>query len=166
MSSFEELYQQIQDDPNTKVDSSWVDDWLSNLGNKTDQYHYLEGKTIDMIQEEKDEMIRDYPEYEYWNQSLSMYRAVNHLQDLRLGFFVRWIKTNPDGSYKLFGGGTVVQTQFTTNGTYVLCKRGLSFMRFRLDECPTFQKITAEEWLVLMANSQSSHDTQSLDGGK
>jgi len=87
-----------------------------------------------------------------WLTSLRMYRPVNDLQDLRLGRYTRWFRKQPNGQYKLTNGGFLLQVLFKDNGCYIVCKKDLHMMQYMLDECMTLQKLTAEEWVLLMAN--------------
>lgn len=150
--SLEEIFEQVQKDPSTQIDPEWVDNWLSNLGDKQDQYHYLENKTLEIIDEEKNEILREFTENEKWSRSLIMYRVINDLQDLRLGSHIRWIREKPNGEFLLTNGGILVQTKFLKNGTYVVCKNGPKIMQYELNKCKTFQKMTPEEWIILSIN--------------
>lgn len=150
--SLEEIFEQVQKDPSTQIDPEWVDNWLSNLGEKQDQYHYLENKTLEIIDEEKNEILREFTENEKWSRSLIMYRVINDLQDLRLGSHIRWIREKPNGEFLLTNGGILVQTKFLKNGTYVVCKNGPKIMQYELNKCKTFQKMTPEEWIILSIN--------------
>jgi hypothetical protein len=152
---FEDLYQKIQDDPSTRVDPEWVDTWLDNLGAKSEDYHYLENKTISTIEEEKEKVLREFQEMKKWQRSLAMYRVIHDLQDLRLGYPIRWIRERPVGEFTLTNGAILVQTKFLQKGTYIVCKNGKTMMQYLFDECITFQKMTAEEWIVLLANGNS-----------
>lgn len=150
--SLEEIFEQVQKDPSTQVDPEWVDNWLANIGDKQDQYHYLENKTLEIIDEEKNEILREFVEHDKWSRSLIMYRLINDLQDLRLGGHIRWIREKTNGEFLLTNGGILVQTKFLKNGTYVVCKNGPKIMQYELNKCKTFQKITPEEWVILSIN--------------
>ena len=156
MSNIQEIFDKIQQDPDTKVDPEWVESWIQSIGNKEEEYHYLENKTLDIVNQEKQETLSTYTniDKEKWLTSLSMYRYVEDLQALRLGYHIRWIREKPSGVFTLTNGGIFVRINFTDSGTYIVCKNYGKFMQYKLDECHTFQKISAEEWLILMANSQ------------
>lgn len=156
--SLAEIFDKVQNDPEMQIDPSWIDAWLENITKKEEIYHYLEQKTTDSVQHEKHEILSQYEEVEKWTKSLSMYRLVNDLQDLRLGSYIRWIRSSETGgtlSSKLTNGGVLLQIKFLKNGTYLVCKNGFKIMQYELDKCKTFQKMTAEEWIVLMANTSS-----------
>jgi hypothetical protein len=156
MSNIQEIFDKIQQDPDTKVDPEWVESWIQSIGNKEEEYHYLENKTLDIVNQEKQDTLSTFTniDKEKWLTSLSMYRYVEDLQSLRLGYHIRWIRERPSGTFTLTNGGIFVRIKFTDSGTYIVCKNYGKFMQYKLDECPTFQKINAEEWLILMANSQ------------
>jgi hypothetical protein len=149
--SLEEIFEKVQKDPETKVNVQWVEKWLETIVDKDETYHYLENKTTHSIHEDKEEILREFVEKDKWMNSLSMYRIINDLQDLRLGHHIRWIREKEDGTYLLTNGGILVQTKFLKNGVYVVCKNGYKIMQYQLEKCITFQKISAEEWIVLMA---------------
>jgi hypothetical protein len=153
--SLAEIFIKVQNDPEMKVDPTWIDAWLENIAKKEDIYHYLENKTTQSIHTEKEEILSKYPDTDKWTKSLYMYRFVNDLQDLRLGRYIRWIRRTETGECSLVNGGFLLQIKFLKNGTYLVCKSGLKIMQYELDKCKTFQKMTAEEWIVLMANSSS-----------
>lgn len=155
MSSLAEIFEQVQHDPGTKVDPKWIDTWLASISDKDTTYHHLENKTTTSIHQEKYEVLREYSDCEKWIKSLYMYRVVNDLQDLKLGGYIRWIRTQDNGTCSLTNGGILLQTKFLKNGTYVVCKSGMKMMQYELDKYKTFQKLTAEEWIVLMANGSS-----------
>lgn len=154
--SLAEIFDKVQNDPELKVDPTWIDAWLENIAKKEEIYHYLENKTTQSIENEKRDILLHYSEADKWTKSLYMYRLVNDLQDLRLGSYIRWIRRLETGESTLTNGGILLQIKFLKNGTYLICKSGMRMMQYELDKCKTFQKITAEEWIVLMANSSNT----------
>ena len=150
--SLEEIFEQVQQDPSTHVDPEWMDHWLANLGDKQEEYHYLQNKTLESVQQEKEDVLREHVQQEKWTKSLSMYRVLNDLQDLRLGSHIRWIREKTPGVFLLTNGGILVQTKFLSKGTYVVCKNGKQMMQYELNKCKTFQRITPEEWVILSIN--------------
>ena len=52
----------------------------------------------------------------------------------------------------LTNGGIVMDIKFLDNGTHVLCMNNMRrFIQYKFDECYTFQKLSTEEQLILMA---------------
>lgn len=87
--------------------------------------------------------------------SLANYRFVDEIKDLHLGKHIRWIRIDSDT--KLTNGGMVIKLSFLAKGTYIYCKNdycknGRTIMQYNFDDCYTFQKLSAEEHLILMAN--------------
>ena len=80
---------------------------------------------------------------------LTGYRFVDELHLLHKGKYVRWIRHDcPD---KLMKGAVVVDIQFGDFGANILCRlMNGDFLRYRFDKCNTYQKLTAEEELILM----------------
>jgi len=82
-------------------------------------------------------------------QKLREYRYVDQLHQLHKGKSVRWIRLGTSGAPYLTNGGIVVDVKFLDNGTHILCKNKTRFIQYRFDDCLTFQRLTADEQLVL-----------------
>ena len=62
---------------------------------------------------------------------------------------VRWIRKNND---KLTNGGIVSNIKFLDNGIHILCMNNQRrFIQYKFDDCYTFQKMTPDEQLIVMA---------------
>jgi len=128
--------------------------------------HHLENHTLNSIQREMMNIMRIehiHPNDNLlFQEKLNGYRYVGDICDLFRGRHIRWIRlfeTNGTRVVKptLTNGGIVTDIQFRVNGIYIQCKNTRNqFMLFPLDSCIVFQKLTAEECLVLMVGNQSS----------
>jgi hypothetical protein len=79
------------------------------------------------------------------------YRYVDRVCDLRNGQLIRWIKND-----KLTNGGLLMNVKIENNGVLLLCKNNANrFFNVRFDDSVLFQKLSMEEQIVLMANSQN-----------
>jgi hypothetical protein len=69
---------------------------------------------------------------------------------------VRWIRrSNPE---KLVNGGIVVDVKFLGNGTHIVVKNNMhQFIQYKFDECITFQKLSSDELMILMAYENIRH---------
>ena len=146
----EDIFRQVQDDPDVQVSAEDIEQWMLEIDDS--QYNYLEGKTPAIIEQEKQNVLQDYePEIrDKWLVSLSMYRVVNDLRELRMGHHCRWIVHKNNTLHK---GGYLTKVDFREKGTYLLCELLKRFkMQVKMDETVVFQKMTAEEWVVIMAN--------------
>lgn len=76
------------------------------------------------------------------------YRYVDKIFQLHKGKHVRWIRIGQN-TPSLTNGGIVTDIKFLDNGTHILCKNGPRFIQYRWDDCLTFQKLSADEQLVL-----------------
>lgn len=83
-------------------------------------------------------------------KKLVEYRYIDQIHMLHKGKHIRWLRV-PDinNPPKLTNGGIVMDVKFLDNGMYILCKNGCRFMQFRFDDCLVFQKMSADEMLVL-----------------
>jgi len=77
---------------------------------------------------------------------LKEYRLIDFVFLLRKGKHIRWIRNG-----NLTNGGILVDVTFPENGTQILCKSGRRFIKYRMDDCITFQKLTTDEQLILQA---------------
>ena len=79
-------------------------------------------------------------------------RIAKELQDMREGTYVRWIHSK---RRKLTNGAFLVRVDLRDDGIHMLLRNGYNQM-FSLwaDECMLFQKITAEERVMLMAKAR------------
>lgn len=145
----EEIFKLVQNDPDVQITEEDVEKWMKEIDDS--QYNYLEGKTIQVIEQEKMEALKIHDvDRNKILMSLSMYRAVNDLRDLRMGHHCRWInhKTN-----QLHKGGYLTKVDFRDKGVYLLCELLKRYkMQVKMEDATVFQKITAEEWVVIMAN--------------
>ena len=145
----DEIFRQVYNDVNTKVSPEDIDSWLSNIDDS--QYNYLEHKTTSILCEEIDDLLSAYPLYrEKWVDSLKMYRAINDLRELRLGNHTRWVVPDQD---KLHSGGYLTKVDFREKGVYLLCEINKRVkMQVKMENTFIFQKLTPEEWVIIMAN--------------
>ena len=154
----EEILQNALNDPSlfSKLD---IDELLDNIENKKNDY--LENKTMKSITNDVFAVIN---EIQYISLSegrdicgrLVGYRHVDEIRELHKGKHVRWITSKG----ALTNGGIVVNIKFTDGGTNVLCKNAQNrFISYRFDECTTFQKLSAEEQLILMVYSHLENTT-------
>lgn len=123
-----------------------VEELLSSI-NTDNQTDYLTGQTLTTISASIFDALRDKCVEPFGICSkLKEYRLVDEIYQLHRGKYVRWLR---DGS--LSSGGIVLDIKFLDNGIHVLCKNNMSrFIQYRFDEVVTFQKLSAEEMLVLM----------------
>lgn len=149
----EEIFKLVQSDPEVQFTADDVEKWMEKIDDS--QYNYLEGKTTLVLDQEKEEALAsrfDNECREKMKESLVMYRLVNTLQETRLGRYCRWF-SEKDGKPILHGGGYLVKIIFADKGVCLLCERVKKYkMQVKMDETIVFQKMTAEEWVVVMAN--------------
>ena len=135
-----------------------IDKLLDTLEkNKND---YLENKTTHMITNDIFEKISELNISEEFSKKicdkLIGYRYVDEIHELHKGKHVRWIriagKSIKQAETMLTNGGIITDIKFLDNGTHILCMNGgRRFIQYKFDECLTFQKMTSEEQLILMA---------------
>lgn len=145
-----EIFENALQDPSllSNID---IDELLGTLENSKNDY--LENKTIDSVNNEIFEKIKDLElsiitKQQYCDKLIG-YRLVDELHELHKGKHVRWLRY---GKSSLTNGGIVVDIKFLDTGTHILCKNSMNrFIQYKYDDCITFQKLSPTELLILMA---------------
>lgn len=133
-----------------------IDNLLESI--ETTKNDYLDNKTMSVIsseiQDNLDEIGLSKEEKEIVLVKLNGYRVVDEVHELHKGKMVRWIR---NGTNKLTNGGIVTDIKFLDNGVHVLCMNSQRrFIQYKYDDCYTFQKMSIEEQLILMAYEELS----------
>ena len=119
---------------------------------------YLNEKTMDDLLNEMQNAlslldVNDKMKLSFYNK-LAGYRLIGNIYELHKGKMVRWIR---NGTNKLTNGGIVTDIKFLDNGVHVLCMNSQRrFIQYKYDDCYTFQKMSIEEQLILMAYEELS----------
>jgi hypothetical protein len=128
-----------------------IENILESVENEKNDY--LENKTTEDIMRDVFENIQssglDKNKVKKICDKLVGYRCVDEIHELFKGRHVRWIRR---GTEVLTTGGIVVDIKFLKDGIQILIKNNLNrFIQYKFDDCITFQKLSAEEQLLLMA---------------
>jgi DNA integrity scanning protein DisA with diadenylate cyclase activity len=129
-----------------------IENILSSVENEKNDY--LDNKTTDDIIKEVFESVQNLDlssedKCKICNKLMG-YRLVEEIHELFKGRHIRWIR---EGQLK--NGGIVVDIKFSNEGIQILCKNNMNrFIQYKFDECVTYQKLTCEEELLLMAYEQ------------
>ena len=141
------------------------EEWANKIVESLDSIpHHLENHTLNSIEQERMNIMRiediDARDIQLFQDKLHGYRYVGDICDLFRGRHIRWIRILENNGIRvakptLTNGGIVTDIQFRENGIYIQCKNTRNqFMLFALDHCIVFQKLTAEECLLLMVGNQ------------
>jgi hypothetical protein len=146
-----EIFENAMRDPSL-FSAMDIETLLESIENENNDY--LENKTTQTVIQENYQAISricsDENKKKEICDKLIGYRFVDEINELFMGRHVRWIRLNND--VKLTNGGIVVETKFLDSGIHVLCKNNQHrFIQYKFDECYTFQKLSVEEQLILMA---------------
>jgi len=118
----------------------------------SDKNKYLESQTTESIAEIvnnsiKNLNLRDDVTFDYYYR-LQNYRYIDGINELHKGKHVRWIRNG-----KLMNGGILMNIKIKEDGVLILCKNSLNkFMNYKWDDCVSYQNLSMEEQLILMAN--------------
>lgn len=121
-----------------------------------DKSEYLLGLTTKKIKKMNQDVLKklklDKRVVKELMKKLDGYKCVDELDEIKYGKFVRWIslKDEPE-NMKLVTGGIVCEINIGDSGAIVACKNFANrYFKFILDECVVFQKLSAQE-IVLMS---------------
>jgi len=147
--NLQSIFENAKKDPSI-LSTLDIDKLLETVENNKNDY--LERKTTQSITNEIFDIANELDISEEETQKICSkligYRYVEEIHELHKGKHIRWIRTN---SNKLTNGGILVDIKFLDNGTHVLCMNGGRFIQYKFDDCYTFQKMSVEEQLILMA---------------
>ena len=160
--NFQELFENIQKDKSLLTTIN-VNELLKLVKDDNNSTKYLLNKTFNSIKEDILDILENtipqwsIVEIETTAKTLFDFRHVDEIYELHKGKYVRWIKCNTDKTTipKLTTGGFVMNVKFLDNGIYILCKNNRNqFIQYKYDDCITFQKLSYEEHIILMAQQR------------
>jgi len=148
-----QLFEEALNDPSL-LSTLDIDNLLDSI--ESTKNDYLDNKTMSDISNEIREKVEEtgisHEKKEAIIAKLNGYRVVDEIYELHKGKMVRWIRNDTD---KLTNGGIVTDIKFLENGVHVLCMNSQRrFIQYKYDDCYTFQKMSIEEQLILMAYEQ------------
>jgi hypothetical protein len=151
--NIEEIFKQAQEDP-TLFSTIDIDQLLNAL--EKDSTDYLENKTLNSINKEVFDTIHllpfDINKKKEFCEKLIGYRLVNQIFELHRGKLVKTIKIANNAPPHLRMHGVVMNTKFLDNGTHIVCMNpSRKFSQYKFDDHITFQKLSVDEQLILMA---------------
>jgi hypothetical protein len=173
-SQIKKLFQQTQSQPDL-LDEINIDELLESIENvDTD---YLEDKTLSDINEEilntlSELKIKKKQKKEFCDKLIG-YRVVDDIYQLHTGKAVKVIRIKdsqniPVTNYSLVYYGRVMTIKFTDNGANIVCKPpyGTNIIQYRYDNFITFQQLSMEEQLILMAYQKIQEEDDENDEDK
>ena len=85
-------------------------------------------------------------------KKLKGYKYVDEINDLKHGGFIRWIPLTDPTHLPLNQCGIICDIIISDDGVYIVCKNFMHrHYRFKMDECLIFQKLGAQEMVILSA---------------
>lgn len=158
--TLEDILEQAKRDPELQVTPEYLKNWMEEYKIE-DHCHYLLGKTTNDIQQENENAITsleciDFETKKLYINRLKGWRFVEDLRDFQRGKHIRFIHKKKG---KMTGVMIGLDLKFNTNGTTVMAKYmigGPTAVQHNFDDNLVFQKIGAEEYMVLLANQHTS----------
>jgi hypothetical protein len=131
-----------------------VDKLLKALDNENNEqlFHYTTKKLREMNFKILKELYLPAHVMTDFMNKLKHYRYIDEMNDLKYGFYLRWIPINNVKNIHLSKGGLFCEMKITDTGVAVVCKnfRGTHF-QIKMDECLIFQKLSDQELVLLSA---------------
>jgi hypothetical protein len=91
-------------------------------------------------------------ELKLMHKKLKLYRYVENIEDINYGNYIRWISLKNPENIKLTNGGIICDMKTKNDSIYILCKNSMNrFFYLKIEENIIFQKITAQENVILSA---------------
>ena len=154
---YHDLIRTVKKEEKRDTQQEDLEEWMDELlENSQVNYDYLEGKTILEFQSEIERLLfRVNPEYvEKYKEPLKDFRYVDNICDLRHGCFVRWLSRTK--KKKIARGGKFIGIRFSANHTLLMVViqmgRSRRIISYSMGNFYTFQRLTTEESMILMAN--------------
>ena len=155
--NYHELVRTIKKDEKRDTQQEELEEWMTDLlDNTQNAYDYLEGKHIFEFQLEIERLlVRVNPEFvEKYKQPLKDFRFIDNICELRQGCFVRWLSRSH--TKKIARGGKFIGIRFSGNHTLLMVVMQMGRTRriisYSMTNFYTFQRLTTEESMILMAN--------------
>jgi hypothetical protein len=155
---YHDLIRTVKKEEKRDTQQEDLEEWMDELlENSQVNYDYLEGKTIVEFQSEIERLLfRVNPEYvEKYKEPLKDFRYVDNICDLRHGCFVRWLSRTK--KKKIARGGKFIGIRFSANHTLLMVViqmgRSRRIISYSMGNFYTFQRLTTEESMILMANN-------------
>ena len=131
-----------------------VDTLLSALDNNKNEsiMNLTTQKIQEMIFKILKELHLDRETMVNYFKKLKGYKYVDELNDLKYGGFIRWIPITDPTHLPLNQCGIICDIIISDDGVYIVCKNFMHrHYRFKMDECLIFQKLSAQELIILSA---------------
>lgn len=137
---------------------------IQNILESGDYDPYFENKSTRMVIEEvKQELFNaNIEKLELSLSKLLGYRYIDEVNQLQRGRHVKWMNLTK-AKNTLSGGGIIMNIKFLDNGVHILCNNGSRFTQYKFDDCITFQKLSPQEQLILMANEYLDKDIEIVE---
>ena len=149
--NIKEIFENAMKDPSL-FSTLDIENLLNSVENVKNDY--LDNKTLSIVAEDIfntiNTLICKSDIKQMLCEKLSGYRLVERIDELHKGKHIRWIRISENPV--LTNGGIVTNIEFLDKGIYITSMNAMRrFVKFKMDDCLIFQKMTMEEQLILMA---------------
>jgi len=85
-----------------------------------------------------------------FHKKLAEYRYCTDMSDLQFGYYIRWVPLKDPTNMYLTNGGILCDMKIVNNQIHIICKNFRNqFWQFKFDEAIIFQKLSAQEKVIL-----------------
>jgi hypothetical protein len=143
---------------NIEFDDLNVEQILQTMDNKKSEY--ILGLTTKKLKSFNHKVLKQLKlnkrTIKDFTRKIDGYKCVDELDEITYGKYVRWITLKDDPEQmKLTTGGIVCEIKIGNAGIQVTCKNFMNrYFKFILDECVVFQKLSAQEAVLMSALDQ------------
>ena len=139
---------------NMEVNEEEFQSWMDGFVEQTDKFDYLEGVTYEMIQQEihdlLDSLNMENEKREKYKQDLKLYRYVKHICDFHTNEQIR--RMTCEEPHQLKPAAPFTGLIFSSVNTLVKFRIRRNAYNYSMDRFYTFQKLSAEECMLVYAN--------------
>jgi hypothetical protein len=86
----------------------------------------------------------------HYHKVLKQYRYVDEIDELKIGYYIRWFNLSKQNELKLTNGGIILDIKKGKDDILILCKNNKSnIFTLNLNKCIIFQKLSSQEQILI-----------------
>ena len=129
-----------------------MEELLGALDNEENES--IMGLTSRKVKQKKNDILQRLQikgdELKLLHKKLKNYRYCENSNDLRFGFYIRWIYLSDPDDMFLTNGGLICDMKVIKGRLHVICKNNYNnLMQLKFDESIIFQKLSNQERVIL-----------------
>lgn len=130
-----------------------IDSTMNQIIQELDQknlLHLNSGKIKEMKNNILQKLYISKEELAYYHKLLKDYRYVDELDEIKVGYFIRWFNLKKIDDIKLTNGGIIIDVQPGNDDINIICKNNMNrLFTVTLNKSIIFQKISYHENMLI-----------------